>query len=113
MSSPMKTGSKRFGSREHVKGRLDFDGSEMAEMNSGMVTSDENTRSPSEDDAFDLFLPHLDCLGIIHTLALLSLSWLIYTIVTKTEKKPNFLVELGFWCCKNCSWKKSWMVKRW
>ncbi|KAI3507402.1 hypothetical protein L1887_22387 [Cichorium endivia] len=64
ISSPMKTSSKRFGSREHVKGRLDFDGSEMAEMNSGMVTSDENTGSPSEDDAFDFDLPNLDCLGV-------------------------------------------------
>ncbi|KAL4557948.1 hypothetical protein LXL04_036143 [Taraxacum kok-saghyz] len=64
ITSPMKSNSKRFGSREHVKGRLDFDGSEAVEMNSGMLTSDENTGSPSEDDAFDFDLPSLDCLGV-------------------------------------------------
>ncbi|KAL7583563.1 hypothetical protein Lser_V15G42702 [Lactuca serriola] len=64
ISSPMKPSSKRFGTRDHVKGRLDFDGSEISEMNSGMLTSDENTGSPSEDDAFDFDLPNLDCLGV-------------------------------------------------
>ncbi|KAI3677501.1 hypothetical protein L6452_36765 [Arctium lappa] len=66
ISSPMKSSSQRFNKRDHVKGRLDFDGSEMTAINSGMITSDENTGSPSEieDNAFDFDLPNLDCLGV-------------------------------------------------
>ncbi|KAJ9545290.1 LOW QUALITY PROTEIN: hypothetical protein OSB04_024997, partial [Centaurea solstitialis] len=67
ISSPMKSTSQRFNKRDHVKGRLDFDGSEMAAVNSAeMITSDENTGSPSEieDNAFDFDLPNLDCLGV-------------------------------------------------
>ncbi|KAI3819063.1 hypothetical protein L1987_12885 [Smallanthus sonchifolius] len=63
ITSPMKPSSKRFTTRDHVKGRLDFDGSEPVTVNSEMLTSDENTESPSEDDAFDFDLPNLDCLG--------------------------------------------------
>lgn len=53
ISSP----NKRFSKRDHVKGRLDFDG------NSETLTSDENTGSPSEDDTFDFDLSNFDCLG--------------------------------------------------
>ncbi|KAK1437124.1 hypothetical protein QVD17_02909 [Tagetes erecta] len=63
ITSPMKTNSKRFSSRDHVKGRLDFDGTEMVTVNSETLTSDENAESLSEDDAFDFELPNLDCLG--------------------------------------------------
>ncbi|MFS8013878.1 hypothetical protein Hanom_Chr15g01338171 [Helianthus anomalus] len=61
ITSPLKTSSKRFStSRDHVKGRLDFDTSEtVAEP----LTSDGNTESPSEEDTFDFDLPNLDCLG--------------------------------------------------
>ncbi|KAL8252643.1 hypothetical protein R6Q59_036336 [Mikania micrantha] len=62
ITSPMKLGSKRFSSRDHVKGRLDFDGSE-SKMVEEMLTSHENKESASEDDAFDFELPNLDCLG--------------------------------------------------
>ncbi|KAI7749635.1 hypothetical protein M8C21_004803, partial [Ambrosia artemisiifolia] len=52
ITSPIKTTSKRF--RDHVKGRLDFDDT---------FTSDDNTESPSQPDAFDFDLPNLDCFG--------------------------------------------------
>ncbi|XP_071700476.1 uncharacterized protein [Rutidosis leptorrhynchoides] len=66
ISSPMKTttDTKRFTTRDHVKGRLDFDGASGTEpVNSETLTSDENSQSPNEDDAFDFELPNLDCLG--------------------------------------------------
>ncbi|XP_076890429.1 uncharacterized protein LOC143541498 [Bidens hawaiensis] len=60
ITSPLKTGLKRSST---VKGRLDFDGSETVAVNSEILTSDENTESLSEGDAFDFDLPNFDCLG--------------------------------------------------
>ena len=63
-SSPVKTNLKRQTKREHVKGRLDFDGSD-ALMNLGKPTDDQISTSESEKeiDIFDIDLPSLDAIG--------------------------------------------------
>ncbi|XP_057498143.1 uncharacterized protein LOC130782758 [Actinidia eriantha] len=63
-SSPVKANLKRHNKRDHVKGRLDFDGSG-ATMNSVQPNPDGITVSESgkEEDIFDLDLSTLDALG--------------------------------------------------
>ncbi|XP_039064411.1 uncharacterized protein LOC120209484 [Hibiscus syriacus] len=62
--SPVKTCLKRVGKRDHVKSRLDFDGSD-ATMQVDKPIMNETSTSESEMDAdlFDLDLPNLDALG--------------------------------------------------
>ncbi|XVE76486.1 hypothetical protein DITRI_Ditri12bG0177000 [Diplodiscus trichospermus] len=62
--SPVKTCLKRLGKRDHVKSRLDFDGSD-ALANVDQPATNETSTSESEMDAdlFDLDLPNLDALG--------------------------------------------------
>ena len=62
--SPVKTCLKRLGKREHVKSRLDFDGSD-ATVNVDKSITNETSTSESEMDAgfFDLDLPNLDAFG--------------------------------------------------
>ncbi|XP_059667899.1 uncharacterized protein LOC132313229 isoform X2 [Cornus florida] len=64
-SSPVKTNLKRLGIRDHVKGRLDFDGSDMP-VNSEKPIIDEVPTSQSNNDLdiFDFDLPNLDALGV-------------------------------------------------
>ncbi|PSS09840.1 hypothetical protein CEY00_Acc16824 [Actinidia chinensis var. chinensis] len=64
VSSPVKANLKRHNKRDHVKGRLDFDGSG-ARTNSGPPNPDSITVSESgkEEDIFDLDLSTLDALG--------------------------------------------------
>ncbi|OMO97390.1 hypothetical protein COLO4_14650 [Corchorus olitorius] len=62
--SPVKTCLKRVGKRDHVKGRLDFDGSD-ATVNVDKTITNETSTSESEldPDIFDLDLPNLDAFG--------------------------------------------------
>ncbi|EOY07329.1 DNA double-strand break repair rad50 ATPase, putative isoform 1 [Theobroma cacao] len=62
--SPVRTSLKRLGKRDHVKGRLDFDGSDAA-VNVDKPVTNETSTSESEIDAdiFDLDLPSLDAFG--------------------------------------------------
>ncbi|XVF76748.1 hypothetical protein PTKIN_Ptkin13bG0291400 [Pterospermum kingtungense] len=62
--SPVKTCMKRVGMRDHVKSRLDFDGSDAA-VNVDNPIPNETSTSESEIDAdlFDLDLPNLDAFG--------------------------------------------------
>ncbi|XP_021290024.1 uncharacterized protein LOC110420932 [Herrania umbratica] len=62
--SPVRTSLKRLGKRDHVKGRLDFDGSD-ATVNVDKPITNETSTSESEMDAdiFDLDLPSLDAFG--------------------------------------------------
>ncbi|XWS59906.1 hypothetical protein CRYUN_Cryun08bG0162100 [Craigia yunnanensis] len=62
--SPVKTCLKRLGRRDHVKSRLDFDGSD-ATVNVDKPITNETSTSESEMDAdlFDLDLPNLDAFG--------------------------------------------------
>lgn len=62
--SPHKTNLKRQAKREHVKGRLDFDGSDPL-MNSDQPMADQISTSESEKeiDLFDIDLPSLDVIG--------------------------------------------------
>ncbi|XWS67174.1 hypothetical protein CRYUN_Cryun05aG0264500 [Craigia yunnanensis] len=62
--SPVKTCLKRLGKRDHVKSRLDFDGSD-ATVNVDKPITNETSTSESEMDAdlFDLDLPNLDAFG--------------------------------------------------
>ncbi|GFZ02241.1 hypothetical protein Acr_15g0008490 [Actinidia rufa] len=64
VSSPVKTNLKRHNKRDHVKGRLDFDGSGVR-TNLGPPNPDSITVSESgkEEDIFDLDLSTLDALG--------------------------------------------------
>ncbi|XP_059649933.1 uncharacterized protein LOC132295646 [Cornus florida] len=69
-SSPVKTSLKRIGKRDHVKGKLDFDGSDMPKnsenpFNAGVTISQSN----EEVDIFDFDLPNLDALGVDFSLA--------------------------------------------
>lgn len=63
-SSPVKTSLKRLNKRDHVKGRLDFDGSDVA-MNMDKPITNEISTSESEKEAdfFDMDLPNLDAFG--------------------------------------------------
>ncbi|XP_062167883.1 uncharacterized protein LOC133874065 isoform X2 [Alnus glutinosa] len=63
-SSPIKTNLKRQSKRDHVKGRLDFDVSDVA-TNSDKPTVGEISTSESgkEVDIFDIDFPNLDALG--------------------------------------------------
>jgi hypothetical protein len=63
-SSPIKTNFKRQSKRDHVKGRLDFDVSDVA-TNSDKPTVGEISTSESgkEVDIFDIDFPNLDALG--------------------------------------------------
>lgn len=62
--SPVKTNAKRQGKRDHVKGRLDFDISEVP-MSSDQGIENEFYASESEKqlDIFDIDLPSLDVFG--------------------------------------------------
>ncbi|KAJ0087795.1 hypothetical protein Patl1_31740 [Pistacia atlantica] len=63
-SSPVKTNLKRLNKRDHVKGRLDFDGSDVAVSMDKPITNEIST-SESEKEAgiFDMDLPNLDAFG--------------------------------------------------
>ncbi|KAJ0027835.1 hypothetical protein Pint_35269 [Pistacia integerrima] len=63
-SSPVKTNLKRLNKRDHVKGRLDFDGSDVA-VNMDKPITNEISTSESEKEAgiFDMDLPNLDAFG--------------------------------------------------
>ncbi|XP_044464797.1 uncharacterized protein LOC123195207 [Mangifera indica] len=63
-SSPVKTNLKRLNMRDHVKGRLDFDGSDVAENMDKPITNEISTsESEKEADFFDMDLPNLDAFG--------------------------------------------------
>lgn len=63
-SSPIKTNLKRQSKRDHVKGRLDFDGSDVA-TNSDKPIADEisTPESVKEVDIFDIDLSNFDAFG--------------------------------------------------
>ncbi|KAA8516340.1 hypothetical protein F0562_016633 [Nyssa sinensis] len=68
-SSPVKTNLKRLGKRDHVKGRLDFGGSDMPtdsekQLADGLLESQSN-----KEDHFDFDLPNLDALGMDFSLS--------------------------------------------
>ncbi|KAM7264867.1 hypothetical protein ACFE04_002550 [Oxalis oulophora] len=66
-SSPAKTPMKRLGKREHVKGRLDFDRSDVAASVDPQPITEEISTSESDKDAdanyFNFDLPNLDSFG--------------------------------------------------
>ncbi|KAJ4704537.1 DNA double-strand break repair rad50 ATPase, putative isoform 1 [Melia azedarach] len=63
-SSPVKTNLKRLGKRDHVKGRLDFDGSDVAVSSDKTIINEISTSdSEKEVDIFDMDLPNLDAFG--------------------------------------------------
>lgn len=63
-SSPVKTTVKRLSKRDYVKGRLDFDGSDMTMSLDKPVVDDISTSESDKDgDIFDMDLPNLDALG--------------------------------------------------
>ncbi|KAF5953682.1 hypothetical protein HYC85_006538 [Camellia sinensis] len=69
-SSPVKTNLNRLNKRDHVKGRLDFDGSDTPKNSwkpipDGISLSDSN----KEGEIFDLDLPNLDAFGIDFSLS--------------------------------------------
>ncbi|KAF8397362.1 hypothetical protein HHK36_016275 [Tetracentron sinense] len=63
-TSPVKTNLKRLGKRDHVKGRLDFDGSDEAMSPEKSMTAEISTFGPnSEAESFGLDMPNFDVLG--------------------------------------------------
>ncbi|KAL5740479.1 hypothetical protein ACOSQ2_029659 [Xanthoceras sorbifolium] len=63
-SSPVKTNLKRPSKRDHVKGRLDFDGSDVAvNLDKPIVNEISTSESEKEADIFDIDLPNLDAFG--------------------------------------------------
>lgn len=63
-SSPIKTNFKRQSKRDHVKGRLDFDGSDVATNSDKPIVDEVSTpESGKEVDIFDIDLPNLDAFG--------------------------------------------------
>lgn len=62
--SPIRTNLKRQNMREHVKGRLDFDGSSEATNTDNPIVDEVSTfESDKALDIFDMDLPNLDALG--------------------------------------------------
>ncbi|GMI69736.1 hypothetical protein like AT2G37960 [Hibiscus trionum] len=62
--SPVKTCLKRLGKRDHVKSRLDFDGSDATvHVDKPIVNEISTSESEMDTDLFDLDLPNLDALG--------------------------------------------------
>ncbi|TXG58732.1 hypothetical protein EZV62_016561 [Acer yangbiense] len=63
-SSPVKANLKRPSKRDHVKGRLDFDGSDVAVNSDKPIVNEISTsESEIEADIFDMDLPNLDAFG--------------------------------------------------
>jgi hypothetical protein len=63
-SSPIKTNLKRQSRRDHVKGRLDFDVSDVATNSDKPIVGEISTsESGKEVDIFDIDFPNLDALG--------------------------------------------------
>ncbi|XP_059427898.1 uncharacterized protein LOC132161732 [Corylus avellana] len=63
-SSPIKTNLKRHSRRDHVKGRLDFDVSDVATNSDKPIVGEISTsESGKEEDIFDIDFPNLDALG--------------------------------------------------
>ncbi|ESR42497.1 hypothetical protein CICLE_v10011513mg [Citrus x clementina] len=63
-SSPLKTNLTRLSKRDHVKGRLDFDGSDEAVNSDTPIVNEISTSdSDKEADIFDMDFPNLDALG--------------------------------------------------
>lgn len=62
--SPVKTNIKRPNMRDHVKGRLDFDGSDVGVNLDNQITNEISTSESEKDiDIFDLDFPSLDAFG--------------------------------------------------
>ena len=62
--SPVKTNAKRLGKRDHVKGRLDFDVSDVPmSSDKGIENEIYVTESEKQLDIFDIDLPCLDVFG--------------------------------------------------
>ncbi|KDP21439.1 hypothetical protein JCGZ_21910 [Jatropha curcas] len=63
-TAPAKTTFERLSKRENVKGRLDFDGSDvMTTFDNPIVEEISTSESDKEGDIFDIDLPNLDALG--------------------------------------------------
>lgn len=62
--SPLKTSLNRSNIKDHVRGRLDFDASEMPMITENQTTDGNSTsESEKEGDILDLEFPNLDSLG--------------------------------------------------
>ncbi|XAR68873.1 hypothetical protein NMG60_11000277 [Bertholletia excelsa] len=59
-SSPAKTNLKRLNKRDHVKGRLDFDGSDTPKNPDKPIADGISMPESDKGDSFDLDLPNLD-----------------------------------------------------
>ncbi|KAL6998386.1 hypothetical protein U1Q18_008512 [Sarracenia purpurea var. burkii] len=86
-SSPLKANLKRQNKRDHVKGRLDFGGSDN-QMNSEKQVPDgfEVSESDKEGDIFDLDLPNFDALGVDFTLGELLVD---FNLDGEFSSQPN------------------------
>ncbi|KAJ4979159.1 hypothetical protein NE237_009939 [Protea cynaroides] len=63
-SSPIKSNLKKPGKRDHVKGRLNFDGSDAATTSGKSTTAEIFTPGPNEElDIFDMDIPNFDIFG--------------------------------------------------
>uniref|UniRef100_A0A6N2MN36 Uncharacterized protein n=1 Tax=Salix viminalis TaxID=40686 RepID=A0A6N2MN36_SALVM len=62
-SSPFETYLKRICNSDYVKGRLDFDGSNAANLDESVDNEFSTSESDKEGDIFDLDLPGLDMFG--------------------------------------------------
>ncbi|XP_010262712.1 PREDICTED: uncharacterized protein LOC104601170 [Nelumbo nucifera] len=63
-SSPVKTNLKRPGKRDHVKGRLDFDGSDVSMSSQEPMAAEISTSGTNGGtDIFDMDIPNFDIFG--------------------------------------------------
>ncbi|KAA8518980.1 hypothetical protein F0562_016246 [Nyssa sinensis] len=69
-SSPVKTNLNRLGKRDHVKGRLDFDGSDVpVKSDKSVIDGISASQANKELEMFDFDLPNLDALGLDFSLS--------------------------------------------
>lgn len=62
-SSPIKTDIRRVSTRDHVKGRLDFDGSDVAPSTDKQISWEASASEIGKLDDLDFDFPNLDALG--------------------------------------------------
>ncbi|KAK6120301.1 hypothetical protein DH2020_045992 [Rehmannia glutinosa] len=62
--SPLKTNMKSSSVKDHVKGRLDFDASEMPMITENQTPDGNSTSESNEGDILGLDFPNLDALGL-------------------------------------------------
>ncbi|XP_052177063.1 uncharacterized protein LOC127791242 [Diospyros lotus] len=93
VSSPLKTSLKRVTKRDHVKGRLDFDGSDAPENSGKSIPNDLLVSEPDRnEDIFDLDLPSLDAFGMDFSLGDLLVDFDLeggFACLPANDSSPN------------------------